>query len=298
MKISGFTFVRNARRFGFPLVESVRSLLPLVDEFIVNIGLPDEDGTERHLLGSLTAAERKKIRVIRTTWDPRWTDKMRIFAAQTNIAMYACTGDWLFYIQADEVVHEKDYNPIRSALRLAEKDPRVEGLLFRYIHFWGGSEHFLDSPAHYQREVRIIRNFKGITSWRDAQGFRLDGRKLRVADCRASIYHYGYAVTPRQAVDKSRQNSILYRGREATNRRGTPPAERFYLGVNPYFLSRFRGTHPAVMRKFLTGLPSGFDPKKCRSRPSFKQFRRNIQTFLFRAFGFRAGEYRNYTLLR
>lgn len=44
MFVSGFTFCRNVEKLGYPFIESIRSLLPLVDEFIVNVG-DSEDRT-------------------------------------------------------------------------------------------------------------------------------------------------------------------------------------------------------------------------------------------------------------
>ena len=38
MKISGFTFVRNATKLYLPVRESIISVLPLVDEFIIALG--------------------------------------------------------------------------------------------------------------------------------------------------------------------------------------------------------------------------------------------------------------------
>lgn len=278
-------------------MESVRSVLPLVSEFVVNVGQPDRDGTERRLMASLASSERRKVRVLRTEWDPRWTERMRIFAVQTNLAMYACRGDWLVYIQGDEVLHEEDYPRIREALARAEADARVEGLVFDYLHFWGGGEYVLDTPAHYQSEVRVVRNFRGVASWKDAQGFRIDGRKLRVLRSGARVFHYGYAVPPELAWAKAVSNSRLYRGEEATRRRRFPEASRFYEEVNPFFLRRFGGTHPRLMGPWLARLPGGFDPSRCRVRWTAKQVKRTLQTLWYRLTGLRWGGYRNYVIV-
>ena len=292
MKISGFTFVKNAKEFGLPVVESIKSLLPLVDEYIVNVGQPDLDKTE-NLIRSI---RNKKIKIIRSEWNSNYTEKMRLFAVQTNIAMYNCSGDWLFYLQADEVIHENDYTKILNAIREVNKDKRIEGLLFRFFHFWANGNFILDSFVHYQREVRVIRNFLGISSYKDAQGFRVDGHKLHVKNSGASIYHYGYTLNPEQAEKKARYNSYLYR--KDKNYKEIPDAKNFYYKVNPYFIRPFKGTHPQVMKKRLSYMFNDFNPKLCKSPISFKQFKRNIQTFIYRITGIKIGEYRNFILIR
>ena len=64
MKVSGFTFVRNAVKYDYPVVESIRSILPAVDEFIVNVGRCD-DGT----LELIRSIRDPKIKIVESVWD-------------------------------------------------------------------------------------------------------------------------------------------------------------------------------------------------------------------------------------
>ena len=136
MKISGFTFLRNGQKLGYPFVASIRSILPLVDEFIIALG-PCEDDTERMVreIGD------PKIRIIPTQWNeriqPEDSVKGYVFGQQKSIALFNCTGDWAFYLEADEVLHEKDLPLIRAAMVKHLADPRVEALAFDYLHFYG-----------------------------------------------------------------------------------------------------------------------------------------------------------------
>ena len=293
MKVSGFTFVRNAVRLGYPAVESIRSVLPLVDEFIVNVG-DSQDGTLKLIRG----IRDKKMKIFETKWDERYAEKMRIFAVQTNLALYRCAGDWCFYLQADEVVHEKGHDAIYKAMESNLGDSRVQGLLFDWIHFWADPHHFLDTYVNYRKEVRIVRNFLGVSSWLDAQSFRLDGQKLKVRPSGGTIHHYGWAMAPEKAVEKSVSHSNFYRGREKTRKRGTPGWEDFYQSVDPYFVSAFKGTHPAVMKRLVESAPIRFDPKLCKPRRNLKTLRRILATFLWRLTGLKPGEYKNYTPIR
>lgn len=44
MKVCGFTFIRNAEKYDFPIVEAITSILPICDKFVVAVG-ESEDNT-------------------------------------------------------------------------------------------------------------------------------------------------------------------------------------------------------------------------------------------------------------
>ena len=112
MKVSGFTFLRNGQKLGYPFVASIRSVLPLVDEFVVALGA-SEDDTEKLVreIGD------PKIRIIPTQWNERirsdYSVKGYVYGQQKSIALFNCTGDWAFYLEGDELVHEDDLPKIR-----------------------------------------------------------------------------------------------------------------------------------------------------------------------------------------
>ena len=162
MKVSGFTFLRNGQKLGYPFVGSIRSLLPLVDEFVIALG-PCDDDTEK----MLRAIGDAKIRIIPTQWNEclrnDYSVKGFVFGQQKSIALFNCTGDWAFYLEADEVLHEGDLPRIRAAMEKYEADERVEALAFNYLHFYGNRNTLAWSPGWYRSEVRIIRNT--IPAW-------------------------------------------------------------------------------------------------------------------------------------
>lgn len=188
MKISGFTFVRNAIKYDYPVVESITSILPLCDEFIVCVG-KSEDGTE-DLIKTIAS---DKIKIVPSVWDDTLREGGQVLAVETNKAFDAVSPDsnWAFYIQADEVVHEKYLPAIKQAMELYKDDPKVECLVLKYLHFYGNYKYVADSRNWYRREVRIIKNDKQIRSFRDAQGFRKNEQKLTGKIIDAYIYHYG-----------------------------------------------------------------------------------------------------------
>lgn len=242
MKISGFTFVRDGIKLDFPFVESIKSIIPICDEFVVNVG-DSSDGT----LDAVKGIRDPKIRIINSAWDENLFVKGKINAVETNRALSCCDGDWAFYLQADEVVHE-DYLPgILDAMRSNLKDTGIQGLLFDYIHFWGDYQRYQIAHGWYTSEVRVIRNKVGIESWASAQGFRLNGRKLPVAHTGAKIYHYGWVREPRVMLAKQKALSKLHHG--------SVSAEEKYRGRQVFRygslrnLAQFTGTHPLVMRE-------------------------------------------------
>lgn len=260
MKISGFTFTKNATKLYYPVKASIECLLPLVDEFIVVLGDCDEnDHTENEIL----SIGSDKIKIIHTVWDLEKYPNGMEYAHQTDIAKEACTGDWLFYIQSDEVVHEKYLLIIKENCEKYLKDTRVEGFLFKYKHFWGDYEHYVSSHAWYPREIRIIRNDPEIHSWRDAQSFRripgFDGLnyykkentfKLNVIEINAYIFHYGF-VRPPQIMQKKRKNhNTNYSGSDSTEQMFKNEGELFDYG-NLSKIKTYKETHPAVIKKFI-----------------------------------------------
>jgi len=260
MKISGFTFTKNATKLYYPVKASIECLLPLVDEFIIVLGDCDEnDDTEQEIL----SIGSNKIKIIRSVWDLEKYPNGMEYAHQTDIAKEACTGDWLFYIQSDEVVHEKYLPIIKENCEKYLKETEVEGFLFRYKHFWGDYDHYLVSHAWYPREIRIIRNDPEIHSWRDAQSFRrmrgFDGLdynkkentfKLNVIEIDAYIFHYGF-VRPPQIMQKKRKNhNTNYSGSASTEQMFKEEGESFDYG-DLSKIKIYNETHPLVMKKFI-----------------------------------------------
>jgi hypothetical protein len=245
MRVSGFSFVRNAVDLAYPVVEAITSILPVCDEFVIAAG-DSSDGTTE-LLRSIDSP---KIRIIETTWDPALFVRGEIFAQQTDVALAACTGDWAFYIQGDEVVHERYLPLIEARMRRHIGDPLVEGLLFDYVHFFGDYAHVQTSHSWYGREIRVVRTKIGVSSWHDAQGFRIERRKLRVAHSDGAIYHYGWVRPPDPMRRKARAFRSAYGERDEPPPPSSPEPYRY---GRMWGVRRFEGTHPEVMRARIDG---------------------------------------------
>ena len=55
MKVCGFSFIRNAVKYDYPIVESIRSILPICDKFVVAVG-NSEDNTLQLIAGGIIGA--------------------------------------------------------------------------------------------------------------------------------------------------------------------------------------------------------------------------------------------------
>jgi hypothetical protein len=248
MKISGFTIIKNALQNDYPIIEAITSILPVVDEMIVAIG-NSTDSTEALIrnIGS------DKIRIVHSVWDVSQNNKGgTILAVETNKAFQQISpdSDWAFYIQGDEVLHEKYHDSIRQAAAKYKDDKKVDGLLFKYLHFFGTYDYVGDSRRWYHREVRIIRNDKTISAYRDAQGFRRNGEKINVKPVAATIYHYGWVKSPKQMREKQKNVIQFWEDQEATKKRLLATDIFDYSEFDS--LQRFTGTHPQVMKKRIT----------------------------------------------
>jgi hypothetical protein len=263
MKISGFTFLRNGIKYQLPFREAILSILPICDEFVVALGRGDDNDTTEAAIRALNST---KIKIIHTTWNTDKYTKNTEYARQTDIAKAHCTGDWLFYIQGDEAVHEDDLVEIKSACKHYLNNQKVEGFIFNYLHFWGDYSHVHLSHAWYRREIRIIRNSEQIHSWKDAQSFRFfqefdfspndymrseNSRKLNVVALKARVFHYGYVRHPLLMSSKKRDAYDTYHGQaDAAALLKNDPNVFDYGPLNR--ISVFNDSHPQVMGSFIS----------------------------------------------
>ncbi|MFH1121108.1 MAG: glycosyltransferase family 2 protein [Bacteroidota bacterium] len=289
MKVSGFTFIRNAIKYDYPVTEAISSILPLCDEFVVAVG-NSEDST-RELIEGIGSA---KIRIIDTIWDDSLREGGRVLAVETGKAFDALRpdSDWAFYIQGDEVLHEQYHQPLKKAMEQWKDKPEVEGLLLNYLHFYGSYDFVGDSRKWYRKEVRIIRNDKSIRSYRDAQGFRKNDRPLNVKQVDATMYHYGW-VKPPEAQQAKQENFNKLWHNDYWVDKNIPKTEGFdYSKIDS--LARFTGTHPKVMLGRIRSQNWQFSFDPTRKRLPFKsRFLHSIENLT----GWRIGEYRNYTVI-
>ena len=304
MKISAFSMCRNAHKLYYPIEESVRSVLDLVDEFVIAVGGGDQDDRTLEILRGIGS---DKIKIIETQWDIDSFPNGTVHAQQTDLAKAHCTGDWLLYLQADEVIHEDDLPRIELFCEVYQDDDRVEGMLFQYWHFWGDYDHIVQGHGWYPKEIRLIRNRPEIHSWESAQSFRVipdfDGssyrskagtRKLKVVETPIRVYHFGWVRPPAMMTEKMNRLDRIHSHQEERY------SGDFHYGSREACIE-FPGSHPKVMHDRIEEL--NWDPwtKGVEGRPKHKheRWKNRLLTWIERRFleGEPLFSFKNYELL-
>jgi glycosyltransferase involved in cell wall biosynthesis len=287
MKVSGFTFIRNAIVYDYPIVEAIESILPLCDEVIVAVGKSD-DGT----LALIQKIAPHKIKIIETVWDDSLREGGKVLAVETDKALAAVAqdSDWCIYIQGDEVLHEDGYDEIKSAMLQFKDRVDIDGLLLKYRHFYGSYDYVGASSKWYRNEIRIIRNSGQIRSFKDAQGFRkLDNSKLKVIALKAYMHHYGWVKDPRAMQKKQESFNKLWHDDEWMDK-NIIKSETFDYGREVKELSKYKGRHPQCMQARIARTNWSFETDISINRLTFKD---KIKNWCYNQLGIELG-YKNY----
>lgn len=290
MQVAGFTIIRNALKYDYPVIEAISSILPICDVFYVGVGNSEDD--TRKLIESIAS---DKIRIIDTVWDDTLREGGKILSIETNKVFDQIPKDydWCFYIQSDECVHEEDLPKIKEAMERYKDDASVDGLLFEYKHFYGHYSYIGIGRRWYKNEIRILKNNKRLRSYKDAQGFRtLDDKKLRVKKTNAFIYHYGWVKSPQ--AQQAKQNSFHKMWHDdAWMKNNIPEVEEFdYNNID--LLGLYQGSHPKVFEHRIKNANWTFKYNKTKVKTNVKY------RFLFwveKLTGWRIGENRNYKIV-
>ena len=289
MKVCGFSFIRNAITYDYPIVEALRSILPYCDAVILAVG--ESDDKTKELVESIDP----KIKIINTIWDDNLREGGAVLAAETNKAFQAIPDeyDWAFYIQGDEVLHEENGQKITEAMSAFANDKTVDGLLFQYRHFYGSYDYIGDASNWYRKEIRIIKNNKSFYSYRDAQGFRKgDNQKLRVKELDAYIHHYGWVKDPSKMQKKQENFHRLWHDDQWVEKNVVASKSFDYSQINS--LKKYTGKHPDAIKHRISLKNWKFDHDISTNRYSFKE---KMKRIVEKITGHRPGEYKNYRIL-
>ncbi|MDR3713629.1 MAG: glycosyltransferase family 2 protein [Puia sp.] len=291
MRVAGFLFIRNAIKYDYPVLQAIQSILPLCDDMYVSVGNSEDDTA-----GLISSLQSPKMHISHSVWDDSLKEGGRVLAVETDKVFDQIPDgvDWCIYIQADEMIHENDYALIRAEMEKYKADQRVEGFLFKYRHFYGSYDYVGDSRRWYSHEIRIIRNDKQIRSYRDAQGFRKNGRKLRVKALEATIYHYGWVRHPNSQLNKHLDFEKLYGGDKwARTVQLTKKSDFDYSEIDS--LQKFTGTHPQVMQDLISRKDWHFSIDLSRKNFNLKGW---LLYWVEKYTGKRLFDYRNYEIIR
>ncbi len=241
MKVSAFTFIKNGQILGYPFLQSIQSILAIVDEFVINVGESEDDTLL--LIQSLASP---KIRIIKSHWNDSMQDRGYVYGQQKMIAQFNCTGDWAFYIEGDEVYHENELEKIKKSMEMYLNDPNVEALVFDFLHFYGNVNSILNSPGWYRSEARIIKN--SIRSYAPDGLFWLvldsnkKGRYPRAKHTGAKCYHYGWVRSEEE------MNLKISKVQKYWDKN---PFKIDYSQIDQSIIKKFEGTHPKIVKDWL-----------------------------------------------
>lgn len=290
MKVSGFTFIRNAIKYDYPVVAAIKSILPLCQQMVVAVGNSEDETLE--LIKNIHPT---KIKIIETEWDDSLREGGKVLADETNKAFAAIDEDtdWAFYIQGDEVIHEKYHQEIQQSMEKYLHQTLVDGLLFKYLHFYGSYDFVGSSSKWYAREIRIIKNKAKIYSYRDAQGFRKgNDEKLKVKAIDAYVYHYGWVKKP-EAMQRKQESFHKLWHDDRWMENNIKKADAFDYLSHIHQLQSFEGTHPKVMQQRIEEKNWKFEYNIAYNRKSFKEkIKQLLKKYLKLDFS-----YKNYILL-
>ena len=274
MKISAFTFIKNGQILGYPFLQSIKSILPIVDEFVINVGRSEDSTLE--LIRSISSP---KIRIIESVWNGSMQDRGYVYGQQKMIAQFNCTGDWAFYIEGDEVYHENDLDQIRKSMETHLTDSNVEALIFDFMHFYGNANSFLNSPGWYRSEARIIKN--SIRSYAPDGLFWVilesnkKGRYPKAKHTGITCYHYGWVRSEDQMNLKSSKVQKYWGGK---------PVKIDYSQMDSTIIQEFQGAHPEVMKDWLPK-DAGLYKVDSSYKPTRKQIKHRLMIKLEKLFG-------------
>jgi len=267
MKVCGFTFIRNAIKYDYPIVEAIQSILPICDEFIVAVGNSDDD-----TLGLIQNISADKIKIVETTWDDTQRKDGKVLAIETNKAFKNIPkdADWCFYIQGDEVIHEKYLPVIKKGMEKHQENKLVDGLLFKYLHFYGSYDYVGDSSQWYNHEIRVVKNNPNIYSYKDAQGFRKnDNEKLDVVEIDAFVYHYGWVKDPKSMQEKQLNFNKFWHDDKWIEDKIEMVSEYEYE-KHVSSLKKFEDNHPKVMQERINRINWKFEHDISLNKKSLK----------------------------
>jgi hypothetical protein len=290
MKVTGFTFIRNAVKFDYPVLEAITSILPICDEFVVMVGNSDDE-----TLSLIQSIGSEKIKIYESVWDDDLRVGGQVLADETNKAIQkiAPDSDWCFYIQGDEVVHEDYLSNALEAMKKWKDNPKVDGLLFKYLHFYGSYDYVGATPNWYRREIRIVKNNKKIYSYKDAQGFRKnENEKLNVKLIDAYIYHYGWVKKPGIMKQKAYNLDRLYHNDDNLAKKAVKLESFDYSEVEA--LNRFQGSQPKVMMDRIEKINWEFEHDISKNKLTTKH---KFKLFVEKLTGHRPFEYKNYKIV-
>ncbi len=227
MKITGITLLRNAVKLGYPFELAIRSMYALCDEVVVLVDPTSEDETMARVR-ELMDPQRfpgffpETFAIVESRWDMtnhRGHTNCEI-SMQTAKALEHATGDWVLSIQADEVLHEAEIEPLRKVIEIANANG-ITGIELQRLYFYGSLEKVREDWTLW-----LLRLFKRGCWKPDVDGaMRFDpiGSQVRMRTEAARMFHYSRIGDPQQIADRVRNLDRFFHAPEKVKDGALPP---------------------------------------------------------------------------
>src|SRR4051812_9744627 len=216
------------------IVRDEESMLPrcldAVAEHVDEIVIVDTGSTD----ATMDIARSYGAKVIETEWTGD-------FAAARNVSFAAATSDWVFYLDADEVMADGQGERLRA----------LTGRVWREAFFLVENNHtgdLEDGTSVHHNALRVFRNrpeYRFTGRIHEQIAHNLPGylpERIETTDLR--VEHYGYLGVVREEKDKSRRNLELLEAQLAEV--GETPFLHFNLGSENAAL----GQHEQALEHF------------------------------------------------
>lgn len=167
-------------------------------------------------------------------------------------------------------------------------DDRIEGLLLNELTFWGDYKTQIKVyPWKYSKRAWIIKPHFFVLSRGDASGFTVHpkykekGRKIRVVDTSARIFHYSFVKSEKHLLMKQRDYSKFW-GKDCSSEEIKESGLYFYKVLPQQFVTTYSGSHPKVMEERIKNHKLNIDlsSPNWRTKLTYKEIRRILQTKL------------------
>ena len=227
VKISGIQPISNGVSLGYPFIEAILSVLPIVDEFLINDGGSSDETA--FYLKKLQKTFPDKIKLFNKPFYP--SEHWETIDDCVEFLISQAKGDWIFEVQGDEIWHEKDLLKLKKTIQKADQSNYNS---IRSVCYFGAGFDIQANTYKYMN-VRIVRKIKGLKSFwggddfqtadnrQPAPGFTTSNVPPELIISNTSCYNIGYNAFPNNAVKRTKTTFEFFAknqiGREKIYRR-------------------------------------------------------------------------------
>ena len=202
--------IKDAITNGYPFWESLESCLPFADEIVISEGYSDDDTL--HFLKLFAVQHPGKVEIFHDYWGAIESPNGEAISVISNLNLRRCKYEWIYYLQADEIIHPGNYSYIRM---IADNDIPVNSVEFWFVHFLGswipiGPLSVPDWPGFYNVAIRMVRNRDDIQLRGDAWTFGGETNPAMIAELAPRhLYHLAW-VFPENILQKRMSKANIY----------------------------------------------------------------------------------------